>query len=234
MQSDTAASAKAAPFAGDSSAGSRPASALIFVVAAYIAAQMLADVASLKIGVVAGLAVDMGTFIYPVTFTLRDVAHRVLGKRATQQLIFAAGAINVAMALYLRWCAAVPGDPAWGLAGPFAAIFAAAGLARIVIASIVAELVSELADTEVYHWFVTRVTRRHVWARVVVSNAVSIPLDNLVFCVGAFGWSLPWPVVGQIFVSNLAVKAAITALSIPLIYTVREGGAVRGTGSPAE
>ena len=234
MQSDTAASGKAAFLAGDSSAVSRSASTLVFVIAAYIAAQMLADVASLKIGVVAGLAVDMGTFIYPVTFTLRDVAHRVLGKRATQQLVFAAGAINVVMALYLRWCAVVPGDPAWGLAGPFAAIFAAAGLARIVIASIVAELVSELADTEVYHWFVTRVTRRHVWARVAVSNAVAIPLDNLVFCVGAFGWSLPWPVVGQIFVSNLAVKAAVTVLSIPLIYAVREGGAARGTGPAAE
>ncbi len=59
----------------------------IIVVSAYIGAQMLADIASLKIGVVAGLAVDMGTFIYPITFTLRDVAHKVLGRRNTQVLI---------------------------------------------------------------------------------------------------------------------------------------------------
>jgi xanthine/uracil permease len=39
--------------------------AAIIVIAAYIGAQMLADIASLKIGVVFGLAVDMGTFIYP-------------------------------------------------------------------------------------------------------------------------------------------------------------------------
>ena len=53
----------------------------VVVVAAYIAAQMMADIASLKIGVVAGLAVDMGTFVYPVTFTLRDLVHKTLGKR---------------------------------------------------------------------------------------------------------------------------------------------------------
>ena len=51
----------------------------IIVVSAYVGAQMVADIASLKIGVVAGLAVDMGTFIYPITFTLRDVAHKTLG-----------------------------------------------------------------------------------------------------------------------------------------------------------
>ncbi|MEZ4516523.1 MAG: hypothetical protein R3C44_06695 [Chloroflexota bacterium] len=41
----------------------------MLIVASYVAAQMLADIGSLKIGVVLGLAVDMGTFIYPATFT---------------------------------------------------------------------------------------------------------------------------------------------------------------------
>ncbi len=194
--------------------------AAVLAVAAYTGAQMLADVASLKIGVVAGLAVDMGTFVYPVTFTLRDVVHKVIGKRGTQALILAAGAINLAMAGYLRWTAGVPSDPAWGLGAEFAAVLTP--MWRIVVASIVAEVFSELADTELYHWFVTRVTRRRQWARVLVSNSVSVPVDNLLFCVGAFGWALPWPVVGQIFVANLVLKYGITVLSIPLIYTVRD------------
>ena len=58
-----------------------------------------------------------------------------------------------------------------------------APLWRITIASIIAEVVSELVDTEVYHWFVRRVTTRHQWARVAVSNAVSIPIDNVLFAV---------------------------------------------------
>jgi queuosine precursor transporter len=189
----------------------------IVVVAAYATAQMLADVASLKIGLVFGLSVDMGTFIYPITFTLRDVVHKVLGKRNARLLIVTAGVINLVMAGYLLWISVVPSDPSWALGDEFRAILAPVW--RIVLASIVAEVVSELVDTEIYHWFVHRVTRRHQWARVLVSNSVSVPVDNVLFAVGAFGWALPWAVVGQIFLFNLAVKYAVTVVSVPLIYT---------------
>jgi hypothetical protein len=201
-----------------------PAAAVI-VVASYIGAQMLADITSLKIGLVAGYAVDMGTFIYPITFTLRDLVHKLLGKRNAQALIIMAAVINLFMAAYLAWAASVPSDPSWGLGAEFSAVLGP--LWRIVIASILAEVVSELIDTEVYHWFVTRITERYQWARVLLSNSVSVPVDNLIFAVGAFGalpflqdhfLTLPWAVVGQIFVFNLIVKYGMTLISLPLIY----------------
>ncbi|HKJ28243.1 MAG TPA: queuosine precursor transporter [Anaerolineales bacterium] len=188
----------------------------IIVVAAYIAAQMLSDIASLKIGVVGGFAVDMGTFIYPITFTLRDVVHKILGKRNTRVLILAAGAINLLMAFYLMWAASVPGDPEWGLNDAFSAVLGPVW--RIVLASIAAEVVSELVDTEVYHLFVTRITHRYQWARVLVSNSVSVPIDNIIFAVGAFAFTLPWAVVWDIFIFNLIIKYGITLVSMPLIY----------------
>jgi len=192
----------------------------VIVVSAYIAAQMLADIASLKLGVVAGLTVDMGTFIYPITFTLRDVVHKVLGKRNTRILIITAGVVNLFMALYLMWSASVPGDPDWGLNAEFAAILAPVW--RIVVASIIAEVASELIDTEIYHQFVTRITTRYQWLRVLTSNAVSVPVDNILFAVGAFGFTLPWAVVWDIFIFNLIVKFGVTLVSLPLIYIVPE------------
>ncbi|MGD9091351.1 MAG: queuosine precursor transporter [Anaerolineales bacterium] len=194
-----------------------PAAAVI-VVSAYIGAQMLSDIASLKIGVVFGLAVDMGTFIYPITFTLRDVAHKVIGKRNTQTMVVTAGVINLFMAGYLTWVASVPSDPSWGLGAEFSAIFTPVW--RIVMASIAAEVISELTDTEIYHWFVTRITRHYQWLRVLTSNSVSVILDNLIFAVVAFGGVLPWIVVGEIFLFNLIVKYAMTLISLPLIYVV--------------
>jgi uncharacterized integral membrane protein (TIGR00697 family) len=182
---------------------------------------MLADISSLKIGIVAGLAVDMGTFIYPITFTLRDAAHKTLGKSNARTLILAAGAINLLMAAYLMWTARVPSDPQWGLGAEFSAVLSPVW--RIVAASITAEVVSELLDTEVYHWFVTRITARYQWARVLLSNSISIPSDNAIFSIGAFGWTLPWGVVWEIFVFNLIVKFAITLISLPLIYAVPAG-----------
>jgi queuosine precursor transporter len=168
---------------GTQRAGASPMTAVpriaVVLVGAYVAAQMLADITSLKIGVVLGLAVDMGTFIYPFTFTLRDMVHKTLGKRNAQTLIITAGAINVLMAAYLMWAAGVPSDPNWGLGAEFAAILGP--LWRIVIASILAEVVSELIDTEIYHWFVTRITTRFQWLRVLLSNSVAIPIDSLIF-----------------------------------------------------
>jgi uncharacterized integral membrane protein (TIGR00697 family) len=192
----------------------------IILVSLYIAAQIISDVASLKIAVVFGLAIDAGTFIYPITFTLRDLVHKRLGKRAARLVIVLAGGINLSMAAFFAFSAWLPGDPDWGLAAEFSRVLGPVW--RIVIASIAAEIAAEMVDTEVYHLWVTRITRRHQWARVLVSNAVSVPLDSLIFCWAAFGGMLPASTVWSIFLANILVKGVVTGLSIPGIYLVRE------------
>ena len=193
--------------------------ALALLAAAYVAAQMLADVASLKITEVAGFSMDAGTLVYPFTFTLRDLVQKVAGKQVARALIMAAAAINLFMA-GLFWL--VARLPAVAGVGPQTDSFGAvlAPVWRIVLASIAAEVVSELIDTEVYHWFVTRLTRRYQWLRVLISNAASLPVDNLIFAVGAFALTLPWAEVGQIFLFNLIVKYGMTLVSLPLIYLI--------------
>jgi uncharacterized integral membrane protein (TIGR00697 family) len=192
----------------------------VVLIVSYLAAQMLADIASLKIGIVAGLSVDMGTFIYPITFTLRDLVHKNLGKRVARTLILSCGGVNLFMALYLFVSALAPEDPSWGLGREFSAVLTPVW--RIVFASIAAEIISELADTEVYSWFVRRVTRNKKWLRVLVSNAVSIPIDSAIFSFGAFAFTLPASSVWEIFIMNFLVKFGVTLASLPLIYIGKE------------
>lgn len=193
----------------------------VVVVAAYIAAQMLSDLLSLKIAWVAGFSVDVGTFVYPFTFTLRDLVHKLLGRPAARAVIIGAGIINLIMAALLAFAAWLPPDPTWPLQGEFSAVLTPVW--RIVLASIIAEVVAELADTESYHLWVTRITRRFQWARVLVSNSISVPLDSLIFCWGAFGGRLPAPTVWSVFWANVLLKGAVTLVSLPGIYLVREG-----------
>lgn len=197
----------------------------IVAVGAYVGAQVIANVTSVKIGSTFGRAVDMGTFVYPLTFTLRDLVHKTLGKRMARTVVLTAAGVNLFLAAYLQWVVGVRPDPSYPFDEEFAAVLGP--LWRIVVASIVAQVISELVDGEVYHWFVRRVTTRYQWARVAVSNLVSVPLDNAIFAVGAFGalpfladddLTLPWAAVGDVFVVNLAVKGAVSALSLPLIY----------------
>lgn len=192
----------------------------MLVISSYIAAQILADIASLKIALIGSFSIDGGTFIYPFTFTLRDLVHKMLGKRAARTLIVTAAAINVLMAALFAFVNWLPADPGWGLQAEFAAILGPVW--RIVLASIVAEVISELLDTEIYTVWVTRVTTRYQWARVLASNAVSVPIDSLVFCWIAFGGVLPAAVVWSIFWSNVLVKGGITLISLPGIYLVPE------------
>lgn len=203
--------------------------AAIVVVAAYAGAQVVADITSVKIGDVFGRAVDMGTFVYPITFTLRDLVHKMLGRSAARTLVVTCAAINLAMAGYLAWTASIPDHATFSFGDEYTILLGP--LWRIVLASIVAELVAELVDTEVYHWWVTKVTEKQQWARVLLSNGVSVPLDSALFSVLAFGavpgladhsLTLPWSSVWQIFTVNLGVKMLVTLASVPLIYLAPE------------
>ena len=192
----------------------------MIVISLYIAAQLLSDIGSLKIALIAGRSIDAGTFIYPLTFTIRDLIHKQLGKTTARTMIILAAAINLFMAVFFQFAAWLPQEPSWGLGEEFAAILGPVW--RIVIASIVAEVISELIDTEVYHFWVSRITRKYQWARVLISNAVSIPIDSLIFCWGAFGLTLPNSVVWSIFFTNVIVKGLVTVVSLPAIYLVKE------------
>ncbi|HEX9797708.1 MAG TPA: queuosine precursor transporter [Anaerolineales bacterium] len=207
----------------------QPATALLLVCAAYIAAQMLADITSLKIVSLAGLSVDAGTLIYPFTFTLRDLAHKVIGRRGARLLIVTAAAINLLMAGLFWLVSRLPYDPAAGPQSDWNAVLAPVW--RIVLASIAAELIAELLDTEIYHLWVTRITRRFQWARVLVSNAVAVPVDSLIFVWLAFSGQLPPAVLVSIFWANVLIKGGVTLLSLPGIYLVQPNSTTETTSS---
>jgi queuosine precursor transporter len=198
----------------------------IVILGAYVSAQLIANIGSLKIVSLAGLSLDAGTFIYPVTFTLRDLLHKRLGKGAAVRTILFSGAANLVMSGYLAFVCALPPDPSWTLDAAFAAVLGPVW--RIVCASIAAQVLSELVDTQAYQFWVSKVTERYQWSRVLFSNALSVPADSLIFSWGAFAFSLPVATVWSIFAANVLVKFAVTLVSLPWIYLVRG----RAAGEP--
>jgi uncharacterized integral membrane protein (TIGR00697 family) len=193
---------------------------LLVVGGAYVAAQMLADIASLRIISVAGYAVDAGTLIYPFTFTLRDLIHKIGGKSAARTMIWLAAAINIFMAGFFWVVAWWPADLETGPQIEFGRVLAPVW--GIVVASIVAEVVAELIDTEVYAKWVARFQERHQWGRVLSSNSVAIPVDSAIFVglatlFGVFPPEVAW----SIFWVNVIIKMTVAVVSIPMIYWVK-------------
>jgi hypothetical protein len=93
---------------------------------------------------------------------------------------------------------------------------------RIVIASITAEVVSELIDGEVYSNWKKRVKGAPQWTRVAVSNGISLPIDSIIFVVIAFAGTLPVQGLLALIWGQIVIKAIITVVSVPAIYLVSD------------
>ena len=192
----------------------------LFVIVFYVVVQVLSNISSTKIANVFSLAVDGGTFLYPLAFTLRDLIHKRLGKSTTQSLIIISAVINIFTPIFFFMVAKLPPDSSWAYNQDFANILSP--VIRISLASIAAGVVAEFIDTEVYHLFVTRITKKYQWLRVLLSNSVSVPIDTLIFTAIAFLGVLDSKIIFDIIIFNCVVKYSVSVLSIPLIYMVKE------------
>lgn len=127
--------------------------------------------------------VAVGTFIFGVTFTQRDRLHSA-GRRWVYGTIAIAALANVLMS-------AVVGVPF-----------------RIILASFVAIFLAETADTEVYQRLLP-----YPWLlRVAGSNAVSVPLDTLLFSLIAFAGVLSTGQIVSLLFGETITKYAIGAI----------------------
>lgn len=193
---------------------------LAVVSSLYVAAQLLANVTSLRILMIAKFSIDAGTLIYPFTFTLRDLVHKSGGIRVARAVIITAAAANLFMAALYWLVARLPPDLSVGSQLAFGQVLSPVW--RLVFASITAQIVSELVDGEVYQLWVNKVGHKFQWMRVLTSNSVSVPLDSALFCGLAFIGRMPFLVVVSIFWANVIVKGITTLVSLPWIYLVRE------------
>lgn len=159
--------------------------------------------------------VNVGTFFFGVTFTQRDRVHRY-GRRNVYVMIAVAALANVVMSLAV-------GTPI-----------------RYVAVAFISILVAETADTEIYQ----RLLHRPWLVRVARSNAVSAPLDTLIFTLLAF-WGEPFATAGwltQVIVTDVIVKflasmlvafGVVTWLQRASFLQVQSSG-TPGAGLPAD
>jgi len=128
--------------------------------------------------------VSVGTLIFGITFTQRDRVHRY-GRRPVYAMIFGAAIGMVAESALL-------GVP-W----------------RIILASFVAIVLSETADTEIYHKLIDRSWMQ----RVTGSNLVSIPVDSLLFNLIAFAGVFDVPMLAGIIFGEIVAKFTTGAVA---------------------
>jgi len=191
-----------------------------FIIGLYIACGIIANVtASKPVMIGDSIVVPSAVFIYALTFTLIDLINDRLGKQGARYVVYTAFAANLLLAGYVQFAIWLPPAPFYS--GEAQAAFAGVlgSTWRIVMASLIAYLVSTLIDVQVFAWWRERVGR-YRWARVLISNAVSTLIDSAVFITIAF-WGVAGYDVARLIKGQYGVKMAITVVSIPLIYLIR-------------
>lgn len=173
------------------------------VVSAQIGANKIVDVPFTD------LTAPGGTYLIGIALSLIELAHRTAPTRRegfvnAQVMVLCGWGASILLAAYLALL---------NVMAPDDALFdRLAGTWRIVLGSLIAFLVSETIDNSFGAWLRDRV---HDAVRVVTTNAVSVPLDSVVFLLVAFG-SLEF-IEGQI-----VVKYAVTILfGVPLVLALR-------------
>jgi len=201
---------------------------IVYLIGAYVICQAIADIGATKLVELWGIVIPGGTFIFAFTFTLRDVIHKRLGRDWARAAILTAGVLNVVQAAYLWAIGQLPAPAFYGLAESWGAIFAI--VPAITIGSITAEILSESIDTEIFHVVKMKLPRMPQWSRVLMSNAVSLPIDSLTFALLAFvllppffgGDSMPVWAALQLTSGQIIFKAIVTVISLPAIYLVKD------------
>jgi len=201
----------------------------------YISFQLFANVLSTKIAVLPffHLSVDGGTIIYPLTFTLRDFVHKTCGKKVAREVIFIAAGLNIIMFALFWLVGKMAPDPTWRFQEAYQQILLPVG--RIVAASIISQIISELVDTEVFSFIyrkknlsfrspLGRRGREHLshsdTAAVFLSNTAGLLVDSVIFSFVAFFGALPLATVIQIVYANILIKMAMSILSTPSIKLI--------------
>lgn len=193
---------------------------LILVSVAYVAAQMVADISNLRNLILFGFAVDGFSIVYPLTFTLRDMAHKLAGPHVARTLIIAGAVIYLIAQAFFAIIAGLPPQmseveritlgelltPEW----------------RFLLAAVLATVISQLVDTEIYTRWVQRFGQGKQWGRVLVSNIISIPLDRILFLVLALAGTVSTDRFLELFIGVTIVRLVFGVITIPGIYLVEE------------
>ena len=193
---------------------------LILVSVAYVAAQMVADISNLRNLTLFGLSVSAFSIAYPLTFTLRDMAHKLAGPFVARTLIIAAAVIYLVVQAFFSIISNLPPEmteaeritlgqlltPEW----------------RFLAAAVLASVISQLVDTEIYTRWVERFGAAHQWGRVLASNAIGIPLDRILFLVLAFAGTMSTEGMVEAFIGTTIFRLVFSVISIPGIYLVEE------------
>lgn len=187
-------------------------------VALFVSSLLTANIIAVKLIEIGPFILPAGVVIFPVSYILGDILTEVYGFRWARRAIWL-GFVGNLVAVIAIWIAGLLPSPAfWDSQDAYDAILGFTP--RLLVASFVAYLVGEFANSTVLAKMKVWTQGRHLWARTISSTIIGQGLDSIVFVVIAFGGILIPAAIVATVLSQWVFKSAYEIMATPLTYLV--------------
>ncbi len=192
---------------------------LVFLGCILVSSIVVTNIIGVKIMTLFGLNFTAGVVTYGVTFLCTDLISEIWGKRTAYYFVLLGFLCSLFMLLFV-WLAINSPPAVFWEAKQEAYDSTLGGVKRIVMASMVAYLLSQLHDVWAFDYW-RRVTKgRWLWVRNNLSTMASQVIDTVIFILVAFVGQLTAPQIFTLIAGQIAIKWAIAWAETPIILLV--------------
>jgi uncharacterized integral membrane protein (TIGR00697 family) len=189
-----------------------------FITAIFAVVIIVSNIASAKISSFWGLTLDAGTVLFPLSYIFGDILTEVYGYGAARRVIWIGFSGSLLASVIFIIVGVLPPAPDWPNQDAYMAIL---GLTpRIVVASLVAYLAGQFANSYVLARMKVRTEGRMLWTRTIGSTIVGELIDSAIFVVAAFSGVFASSLILPLIVSNYIFKVGVEVLCTPATYWV--------------
>ena len=190
----------------------------VLVTAVFITCLITANIIAVKLVSIFGLILPAAVIIFPLSYIVGDVLTEVYGYRQARQVIWLGFLCNL-MAVIAIWVGGVlPAASFWPGQEAYDTILGYTP--RLLVASFIAYLMGEFANSFVLAKMKIATQGRWLWTRTIGSTLVGQGLDSLVFITLAFVGTMPGAALVTTIVTQWLFKSAYEAVVTPLTYVV--------------
>ncbi len=162
--------------------------------------------------------ISVGILPYPITFLITDIISEVYGKKKANEIVTAGIFASFFSLLIVVVSNKVPATVWSPIDDPlFTKVFGATAIA--VLASMMAYLLAQYIDIQIFHFWKRKTRGKHLWLRNNFSTFLSQFVDTftvlLLLC--SFG-KIDWSLFGKLLLSGFLFKVLIAISDTPFLY----------------
>jgi hypothetical protein len=190
----------------------------VIVVAIFVTCLITANITAVKLVDLFGFVLPAAIIIFPLSYIAGDILTEVYGYRQARRVIWLGFFCNL-IAVAAIWIGQVlPSASFWDGQGAYERILGYAP--RLLLASFLAYLVGEFANSFILAKMKIATRGRWLWTRTIGSTLVGQGLDSLVFITLAFVGTIPKESLILTILTQWFAKTIYEVAMTPLTYMV--------------